>query len=280
MSKGTGSSLKAASEPRVRRGYFECRYGQLHVYHVMPAGGGFEEGTPLVCLHRSPLSGSLFEPFMRCAGRDRSVYAPDFPGFGESDPPPARPSLTDWAGSIGDFLDTMRLRQVDLLGDRLGALLAVELAVTRPKQIRRLVLTSVPLLTDTERESVRRAQQPTPPAPDGTHLAFEWQRTVQAYGPAAPPDVIARAFAERQRNAARAGWEFALLAQHALRERLSLVTQQALILRVRDELWDATGRVREVLPKARITELPEHGYGLFQLAPEVAFGAVREFLRG
>ena len=26
------------SEPRVRRGYFECRYGQLHVHNAIPAG--------------------------------------------------------------------------------------------------------------------------------------------------------------------------------------------------------------------------------------------------
>ena len=28
---------------------------------------------------------------------DRSVYAPDLPGFGNSDPPPARPGIADYA---------------------------------------------------------------------------------------------------------------------------------------------------------------------------------------
>ena len=39
-----------AAPARVRRGYFECRFGQLHVHHSMPPGGGFEEGAPLLCV--------------------------------------------------------------------------------------------------------------------------------------------------------------------------------------------------------------------------------------
>ena len=52
----------ASAPARVRRGYFECRYGQLHVHHAMPPGGGFEEGTPLLCVHDCPGSGRAFAP--------------------------------------------------------------------------------------------------------------------------------------------------------------------------------------------------------------------------
>src|SRR4051794_21687809 len=41
------------AHPRLRRAYFECRYGQLHVHNAIPAGGGFDEKTTLVCLHAS-----------------------------------------------------------------------------------------------------------------------------------------------------------------------------------------------------------------------------------
>jgi len=132
-------------EPRVRRGYFECRYGQLHVHNAIPPGGGFEEGTALICLHGAQGSGRSFRPFLALVGRDRSAYAPDLPGYGESDGPPQAMSLSDYAASIGDFLDTMRLRQVDVLGHGASSALATELAVTRPQQLRRVVLVSVPL---------------------------------------------------------------------------------------------------------------------------------------
>ena len=134
MVKGTVSSRYVEAQPRVRRGYFESRYGQLHVHNAIPPGGGFEEGTPLLCLHRVPLSGRMFERFLALAGRDRSVYAPDLPGFGDSDPPASRPAIVDYAAAIGDFLDTMRFRQIDILGYHTSSLIAAELAVTRPSR--------------------------------------------------------------------------------------------------------------------------------------------------
>src|SRR4030088_2628835 len=116
MVKGTLSSRPPETEPRVRRGYFESRYGQLHVHNAIPPGGGFEEGTSLLGLHHTTGSGRVFERFLALTGPDRSVYAPDTPGFGESDPPPSRPTISDYAAAVGDFIDTMRFRQIDVLG--------------------------------------------------------------------------------------------------------------------------------------------------------------------
>ena len=124
----------------MRRGYFECRYGQLHLHIAMPPGGGFEEGTALLCLHDCPGSGRLFARFLALAGRDRSVYAPDLPGFGESDAPLAAPVLADYAAALGDFLDNMRLRRLDVLGVRIGALIGAELALARASQVGRLIM--------------------------------------------------------------------------------------------------------------------------------------------
>src|SRR2546430_619121 len=153
MPRETPTRRAIAAAARVRRGYFECRYGQLHVHNSIPPGGGFEEATPLLCLHDWPGSGRVFAPFLALAGADRSAYAPDLPGFGESDPPAPGPAIADYAGAIGDFLDSMHLRHVDLLGQRAGALIATELAVTRPAQIGRVVMASAPLLTEAERQA-------------------------------------------------------------------------------------------------------------------------------
>src|SRR6201996_3479019 len=268
MAKGTVTNRPAEAEPRVRRGYFECRYGQLHVHNAIPPGGGFEEGTPLLCLHKSPVSGRLFERFLSAAGRDRSVYAPDLPGFGDSDPPTSRPSIVDYAAAVGDFLENMRFRQIDLLGYHTGSLIAAELAITRSKQVRRVVLVSVPLLTEAERESLRRAPPAVPPSLDGAHLPSEWQRIAEGYGPGAPLELITDAFVEKLRNGPHPAWLDHAALQYAVRERLTLVPQQVLMLRPRDDLWDATLRAGEALAKARFIDIAEQGPGLFEAAPE------------
>src|SRR5690242_17444584 len=197
MAKGSVTNRPVDVEPRVRRGYFECRYGQLHVHNAIPPGGGFEEGTPLLCLHHVSGSGRVFERFLALGGRDRSVYAPDIPGFGDSDPPAARPMISDYAAVIGDFLDNMRFRQIDLLGYQTGALIAAEIAVARPKQVRRVVLVSVPVLSNAERDILRRGVWV--PSEDGRQLVTEWKRTVEAYGPGVALEARVRAFAEKLR---------------------------------------------------------------------------------
>ena len=226
----------AAAPARVRRGYFECRYGQLHLHNAMPPGGGFEEATALLCLHDVPGSGRVFAPFLALAGRERSVYAPDLPGFGESDAPPAAPQLSEYVGAVGDFLDAMRVRRLDVLGTRAGALIATELAIARGTQIGRVVLLSVPFLVP---------------------------------GSAIPAEAP--------------GWQHALreaLARYPARERLAQLTQKLLVLRARDDLWEASARVREVLPAARVQDLEVPGNELLAAAPERLMDAVRDFLRG
>jgi len=129
--------------PRLRRAYFECRHGQLHVHNAIPVGGGFDELTTLICLHGAAGTGRMFLEVSRQLGSSRSIYSPDLPGCGESDASTTRLSISDFADAIAGFLDSMRFRQVDLLGVGAGAAVAVELAVSRPKVVRKLYLLGV-----------------------------------------------------------------------------------------------------------------------------------------
>jgi pimeloyl-ACP methyl ester carboxylesterase len=130
-------------DPSVRRAYFECRFGQLHVHNAMPAGGGFDEGTPLLCIHRHGVTGRMFAGLMRAMGRDRSVYAPDLPGCGESDGPQAA-GVTDMAAALGDFMSDLRLRRLDVLAAGAGAFVATELALARVNEVRRVAFLDPP----------------------------------------------------------------------------------------------------------------------------------------
>ena len=126
--------------PRVRRAYFECRHGQLHVHNAIPIGGGFDELTTLICLHGAAGTGRMFLEVSKLLGNSRSIYSPDLPGCGESDASAAPLAIEGFADAIADFLDSMRFRQVDLFGVGAGAAVAAELAVGRPKVVRKLYL--------------------------------------------------------------------------------------------------------------------------------------------
>jgi pimeloyl-ACP methyl ester carboxylesterase len=126
--------------PRLRRAYYECRYGQLHLHNAIPAGGGFDELTAMLCIPASGQTGRAFQSLLAQLGHDRSIYAPDLPGTGESDSAGTTPPLEAALAVLQDFLDTMRLREVDVvaLGD--GCAVARHLAAQRPRQVRRIVL--------------------------------------------------------------------------------------------------------------------------------------------
>jgi pimeloyl-ACP methyl ester carboxylesterase len=128
---------------RTRRAYFDCRFGQLHVRTAFPATGGFDEQATLICLHSDENSSRMFARFLPQIAAVRSVYAPDLPGRGESDPSPSS-SVADAAAAISDLANDLRLKQIDLLGVHSGTAVALDLAATRPGLVRRLVLVGIP----------------------------------------------------------------------------------------------------------------------------------------
>jgi pimeloyl-ACP methyl ester carboxylesterase len=142
VAKSTKVTLPAGPV-RTRRAYFDCRFGQLHVRTAFPTTGGFDEQVTLFCLHPDKGSSRWFSRFLPEIADVRSVYAPDLPGLGESDPSSGG-SVTDAAAAISDLANDLRLRQIDLLGVHGGVAVALELAAARPELARRLVLVGFP----------------------------------------------------------------------------------------------------------------------------------------
>ena len=128
----------------LRKMYVDCRFGQLHLHTSFPSSGGFDELTPLLCVAPPSLTGRAFRPLLRDLGRDRSVYAPDLPGSGESDAPDHAPVVADQAAAFIDLIESLRLKQVDVIGYQAGSLAAIELALAKPERVRRLILIGVP----------------------------------------------------------------------------------------------------------------------------------------
>jgi pimeloyl-ACP methyl ester carboxylesterase len=150
-----GVTAAVGATARVRRTYFDCRYGQLHVHQAIPPGGGFDEATPLLCLPGARGLGSFFTALLSPLGGNRSIYAPDLPGFGGSDPVPAAAGAAgpeQWAIAMADLLDSLHQRRVDVLAQAEGAATALALKALRAGLVRRVVWSAPP---DAARASAR-----------------------------------------------------------------------------------------------------------------------------
>ena len=155
MAKLSKPSILPQTTVRSRRAYFDFKYGQLHVRTAFPGTGGFDEQVTLICLHSREGSSRSFMRFLPEIAAERSVYAPDLPGFGESDPAPSA-TFADGARAVLDLTGDLRLRHVDVLGVGFGAAVALELAASQPELVRRLVLAGTPPM-----DRIPRVKQPS-----------------------------------------------------------------------------------------------------------------------
>ena len=126
--------------PRLRRAYYDCRYGQLHLHNAIPSGGGFDELTSVICLPGAGESGRVFTPALHALGYLRSVYALDLPGTGETDPAPGVDAVDAAVHTVQDFVDSMRIRSFDVLARGASDAAALRLLEQRGNAVRRVVL--------------------------------------------------------------------------------------------------------------------------------------------
>jgi pimeloyl-ACP methyl ester carboxylesterase len=140
VARTSKSQDQARPAPRLRRAYYDCRYGQLHLHNAIPSGGGFDELTPVICLHGAGETGRVFMPLLAALGEARSVYALDLPGTGESDPAPGEDGNDAAVHAVLDFVDSMRIRLFDLLVRGTAAPAALKLLEARGPAVRRAVV--------------------------------------------------------------------------------------------------------------------------------------------
>lgn len=262
----------------IRRSYTECRFGQLHVATAYPSGGGFDERTPLICLHPTGSSMNFFAPLLPELGRDRSVYAFDLPGYGGSDAPNSDLGITDLAAAIDDFMQSLRLRTADIMGAQLGSLVAIELALAKPQQCRRLVLSSVPHFSPQETRSQEWNVFPAVAVADGSHLLKEWQRLSTSRGAQASPEHLTDELSDILRNRRRIAGALHAMLEFPTQKRLAALRQPGLILKANDEFRDHSLRARSSYAQSLLEELPETSTNIFGGSAQRTVQVIRQFL--
>jgi len=94
----------------------------------------------LVLVHGLGVSSTYLLPTVQALAAHFDVYAVDLPGSGRSERP-ARPlSIAELAETLVRWLDAVHLERPSFLGNSMGCQVLLELAVTAPERVDRLVL--------------------------------------------------------------------------------------------------------------------------------------------
>jgi len=106
-------------------------------------------GDPVVVLHGIPGHRANFERVAGILSTDSVVYAPDLPGYGESEGPAVAWHVDQQAGWLLDYMDALQLARVHIVGFDFGGPIAVAAIQRAPERFASLVLANANLLADT-----------------------------------------------------------------------------------------------------------------------------------
>ena len=281
----------------VRKDYAQTSVGQVMLRHTG------EAGRPLVLLQASPPGSSAgHDPLMLAMAQDRRCLTLDTPGNGDSAAVGGEPSMTDLAGVLAEALDDVGFEEYDVYGAHTGAVLGMELAITRPQRVRRLILDGIPLYdADVTQDFVDNYQPPMDIKWDGSHLVWAWNylRDVSLWWPfyrreAATtrsgtfPSVgnIHHSFVEFLKGAKTYHHNFLALWRYETAERLPEIKAPTLVCARPGDPWIVhLKKAAQLVPEAQIQEIEELGTPIHERyldlwAPPATLDVFRAFLNG
>jgi pimeloyl-ACP methyl ester carboxylesterase len=105
------------------------------------AGG---KGKDLILLHSLNISAESWEKVFGPLTQNFTVHALDMFGHGDSEKPPKNLLVEDYARSVVQFMDRMKIGKAIVCGNSVGALTAVELGAVYPQRVEKLILVGCP----------------------------------------------------------------------------------------------------------------------------------------
>lgn len=168
-----------------QKGRITCGYVNFPHGQVLVRRAGNSSGRPIVVLSDLPGSSRQDEDLLLALSESRPVYAIDLPGCGESSPL-AQPSPQAYADVIARTLESLELKQVDLIAEGLSTPIAACFAASHPGQLHTLVLDAVTAADIDLRTEMRINYCPDlRPTREGLHLhkAFHMLRDQEVQWP-------------------------------------------------------------------------------------------------
>jgi pimeloyl-ACP methyl ester carboxylesterase len=172
------------------KAYANTVCGQVHYRFVLPRPDIPQKPNPLLFFHKSASSSASYQSIMLLyAAKGYRCYAPDMPGFGGSFDPSEKDITeietkgTVWYAEI--FMEVFNQigltgsnekAKCHIIGHHSGAVLAVELAATKPEFVASICLVGPTIMTEEERVEMKKIYfEPfNEPQRDGSHLLKTW----------------------------------------------------------------------------------------------------------
>lgn len=106
------------------------------------------KGKPVVLIHAASASSRIWLPVISILKQKFSLFAPDLPGHGNSQPLNENDPIPDMPKVINDFMEKLSIKSADVIGASRGGLIGIQLAVRFPSKVKKLVLVSSAGLPD------------------------------------------------------------------------------------------------------------------------------------
>jgi len=98
------------------------------------------QGDPLIVVHGGGSGARDWANNLKALCKNFTVYVPDLPGFGDSQPINDNFHMSQFVNFIGDFARSLELKHFNLAGHSYGGGIALQYALNFPDHIEKLVL--------------------------------------------------------------------------------------------------------------------------------------------
>jgi pimeloyl-ACP methyl ester carboxylesterase len=182
----------------MKKAYADIPEGQMH-YRIEGSG------EPILLLHAAVSSSDEYAKVIPFLSKKYLAIAPDFLGNGNSDPAPYQFSVPDHARTIVSFMYSLGIEKAIVVGQHIGAKMAVELAINRPDRVSKLVLSNIGFYPKPEEGLGTVIDPPNYTGAveikaDGSHVV-EWWRRSTCWGH--PLEIVEESFLEKVKAGSR-----------------------------------------------------------------------------
>lgn len=250
--------------------YVATRAGLMHVVST-------GDGPPVLLLHQAPGSWDEFLSVMPLL-TGRRALAVDLIGFGCSQQIDDH-SIPRYADSVLALLDALDLHDVDVVGHKLGGIVAVEASAMDPSRLRRLVLSGAPYVDEVYRRQ-RSALHPlslVEQQDDGRHLNELWVRRSGFYPPARP-DLLNRFVRDVLWLGDQAEEAHNAISAYRMEGRTTFPGPVLCLAATADPWYEEVKRLADQLPNARLTSVCGGTVPLMEHMPREIAALVNSFL--